>query len=187
MPRSRAIIAATSFRSGDASAWQIATASASAAWFGVGSACSAEDRLHHPLHLRLLGAAVAAHRLLDARGRVLGALDAGERASDEHGAARLPDGERDAGVCADERLLECDRIRRVLGDESRHALEDRLQTKLQPLAGRRRPPAVADGPEAAAAFLDDPVPAIRRPRIDADDLHEDTLGTWSDNPLRAPR
>ena len=69
-------------------------------------------------------------------------------------------------------------------DESRHALEDRPQTKLQPLAGRRRPRPVADGPEAPAAFVDDPVPAIRRPRIDADDLHEDTLGTRSDNPLR---
>src|SRR6185312_8002751 len=30
----------TAFRSGEASAWQIATASASAAWFGVGSSLS---------------------------------------------------------------------------------------------------------------------------------------------------
>jgi len=40
---------------------------------------------------------------------------------------------------------------------------------------------VADSPEAPAAFVDDPVPAIRRPRIDADDLHADTLGTRSDD------
>jgi hypothetical protein len=48
---------------------------------------------------------------------------------------------------------------------------------------------VADSPEAPAAFVDDPVPAIRRPRIDADDLHANTLGTGSDNsciPLASP-
>ena len=68
--------------------------------------------MHHPLHLRLLGAAVAADGLLHARGRVLSALDAERRGRDEHGASRLPDGERGAGVDADERLLEGDRTRR---------------------------------------------------------------------------
>ena len=108
----------------------MATASASAAWCGVGGASSAEDRLHHPLHLRLLGAAVAADRLLDAGRRVLGAGDAGVGGRDEHGAARLSDGERDAGVGADVRLLERHRIRRVLRDEAGHAVVDRLQTEL---------------------------------------------------------
>ena len=44
------------------------------------------------------------------------------------------------------------------------------------LRGGCRPRSVADGPEAPAAFVDDPVPAIRRPRIDADDLHGERLG-----------
>ena len=77
----------------------------------------AEDRLHHPLHLLLVGVAVAAHRLLDAGRRVLDALNAGGRRGDEHGAPRLPDGERDAGVGADERLLQGDGIRGVLRDQ----------------------------------------------------------------------
>ena len=101
-------------RSGGASAWQIATASASAAWSGRGSLVEREDRLHHPLHLPLVGAAVAADRLLDPARRVLDALDARGRRGDEDGAARLPDGERDAGVGADVRLLQGDGIRRVL-------------------------------------------------------------------------
>ena len=77
----------------------------------------AEDRLHHPLHLALVGAAVAADRLLDARRRVLDARDAGGRRGDEHGAPRLPDGERDAGVGADVRLLQGDGIRGVPGNQ----------------------------------------------------------------------
>ena len=156
--------------SGGASAWQIATASASAAWFGVGS-LEREDRLHHPLHLRLLGAAVAADRLLHAGRRVLGALDAGRRGGDEHGAARLPDGERGAGVGADEGLLQRDGIRRVLRNELRHPVEDRLQAELRALPRGRPPPPVVECPEAAAAFVDDPVPACSRPWIDAEDSH----------------
>src|SRR5207245_10731232 len=127
--------------------------------------------------LRLGGAAGAADRLLDARGRILGALDTGLGGRDEHGAARLPDGERGAGVDADERLLEGHRIRGVLGDQSRHAVVDRLQPQLRALAGRCGPAPVVDSPEAPAAFVDYPVPACSRSRIDADDLHEDTLGT----------
>ena len=69
-----------------------------------------QDRHHHPLHLRLLGPAVAADRLLHVRGRVLNALDAERRGRDEHGAAGLTHGERGAGVDADEGLLDGDRI-----------------------------------------------------------------------------
>ena len=100
-----------SLASGGSSAWQMATASASASCEVRGSDVEREDRPHHPLHLPLVGAAVAADRLLDAGRRVLGALDARRRGRDEHGAARLPDGERDAGVGTDERLLERDGVR----------------------------------------------------------------------------
>src|SRR5205823_2175488 len=110
----------------------------------------------------------AAHRLLDERRRVLGAVNARERAGDEHGAPRLPDGERDAGVGADVRLLEHDRIGRVLLDERRHPLEDRLEAGLRTLPRGRLPPAVLDRPEAAGAFVDDPVAASSRTWVDAE-------------------
>ena len=100
--------------SGGASAWQIATASASAAWFGCGTSCRPRIAFTIRPHLILVGAAVAADRLLHARRRVLDALEAGRGGRDEHGAARLSDGERDAGVGADVRLLQGDGIRAVL-------------------------------------------------------------------------
>src|SRR5207302_4683321 len=95
-------------------------------------------------------------------------------------AACLSDGERDAGVGADVRLLEGHRIRRVLGDERRHRVVDRLQTEDGLLSGGRRPATVRHLPEAASAFLDDSVPASSYPRINAYDLHERKLRTRSD-------
>src|SRR5215467_757550 len=139
-----------------------------------------EDHLHHPLHLRLFGAAVAADRLLHAGGRVFATDHSRVGGRDEHDAACLPDGECDAGVCADERLLECHRIRRVLGNECRHRVVDRFQTEDRVLSGGRRPAAVRHLPEAASAFLDDSVPASSSPRIDAYDLHERKLRTRPD-------
>src|SRR5437773_938076 len=77
--------------------------------------------------------------------------------------------------------------RRAITRSARH-LQERRRERMADRDGecigsmvRRRPRAVADGPEAPAAYMDDPVPAIRRPWIDADDLHADTLGTRSDN------
>src|SRR5579862_1403972 len=141
-----------------------------------------EDRLHHPLHLRFLRPAVAGHRVLHRRGRVLGAGHAGLGGRDEHGAARLSDGERGAGVDADEGLLEDDRIRVELGDEPGHAVVDRLQAELGALAGGRRPPAVVEALEAPSAFVDDPVPASSRSWVASDDSHGERLGTGSDDP-----
>ena len=92
-----------------------------------------EDRLHHPLHLLLVGATVAAHRLLDAARGVLDAVEPRGRRGDEHGAPRLPDGECDAGVGADVRLLQGDGIRAVLGDQLRDALENREQPEIDAL------------------------------------------------------
>src|SRR5712692_2438144 len=108
----------------------------------------AENRLHHSLYLILPGTAVSAHGLLDGARRVLAAVDGGERARDEHGAARLSDRERGAGVDADERLLERDGTRGVQVDEVADALEDRPQAKLQALSGARAPPPEVHGPEA---------------------------------------
>jgi hypothetical protein len=41
---------------------------------------------------------------------------------------------------------------------------------------------VVDGPEAASAFVDDPVPARSRSWVDAYDFHGNTLGRASDAP-----
>ena len=137
---------------------------------------------HHPLHLPLVGAAVAAHGLLDARRRVLGARDPGRRGRDEHGAARLPDEERDAGVGTDERLLERDGVRLVLRDEVGDPVEDRPEPQLGPLPCAGRPAPVGERPEAPVAFVDDPVPARSRPWVDAEDLHVRRVRSPSDGP-----
>ena len=106
---------------------------------------------HHALHLSLVSAAVAADRLLDPRRRVLGALDAGRRGRDERGAARLPDGERDAGVGTHEGLLERDGVWRMLPNERGDPVEDRPE----PASGRSRGP-VRQHPKASA---------LRRPSL----------------------
>ena len=121
--------------SGGIEAWQMATASASAACEVGGSASSARIIRTMRADLPLVGPAVAADRLLDPRRRVLGALDSGRRGRDERGAARLPDEERDAGVGTDERLLQRDGIRPVRRDEAGDPVEDRPQPELGPLPG----------------------------------------------------
>jgi len=146
----------------------------------------AEDELHHPLHLGLLGATVPADRLLDMRGCVLSGRDAGVGAGDEDGTARLSDRERDAGVCADVRLLQRDCIRRVSRDEAGDPVVDRLEPQVLALAGSRDPAPVGSGPEAPVAFVDDAVSASSRSWIDAEDFHADTLGTVPDDSCLCP-
>src|SRR5262249_50270957 len=132
--------------------------------------------------LRFLGAPVPADGLLHTRGRVLNALDARARARHHDGAACLSDGERGAGVDADEGLLDRDGIWSVTLHEIGHAVEDRLQPCLRTLARARPPPPVVDGPEAPVAFVDDPVTARCRSWIDAEDFHEERLWSLSDSP-----
>ena len=142
----------------------------------------AEDRAHHALHLRLLGAAVPADGALHGRRGVLSAADPRGRAGDERGAARLPDEERDTGVGADVGLLEHDHLRLVAGDEVGDLVVDPLQPQLRPLAGRSRPPAVVDGLEAASACMDDAVTARCCARVDTENLHVARLGGGPDVP-----
>ena len=139
-----------------------------------------EHRLDHALDLRLVGVAVAADHLLDPVRRVFSGREPGARAGDEHGASGLPDGERGAGVDADERLLEGDRLRPVLLYHLLHAVEDRPQPQLQRGIGSRSPDAMRNGPEAPVAFLDDSVPASSRARIDAENLHVGRVGALPD-------
>ena len=134
-PRDHAgLLTTPAARAAASSAWQMATASASAAWDVARLGVEREEHPHHPRDLPLVGPAVAADRLLDARRRVLGARDPGRRGRDERGAARLPDEERDAGVGTDERLLQRDGVRLVLRDEAGDPVEDR------PAAGARAAP-----------------------------------------------
>ena len=150
---------------------------------GVGISSSARIAFTIRCHLLLVGAAVAADRLLDPRRRVLSAGDAGGRRGDEHGSPRLPDGECDAGVCADVRLLQRDGIRRVLRDQRLRRPSKIVSSRASGRSrGGRSPPPVARGPEAPVAFVDDPVPACSRPWVDAENLHDDTLGSASDVP-----
>ena len=142
----------------------------------------AEDRSHHPLHLLLVGAPVAADGLLDRRRRVLGAEDVSRRAGHEDGAARLADGERGAGVDADERVLEDDGVRPVEGDQLGHRVVDPLQTEFGSRVGTRLPPIELDGADAPAFCMNDSVPARCRSRIDAEDLHGSRLGAVADVP-----
>src|SRR5688500_16046455 len=161
----------------------------------LGNLLQPQDRLHHPLHLRLLGAPVAADGLLDVRGCVLNGFDAGELAGDEDGAPSLPDRECGAGVGADEGLLERDGIGPVVLDEVPHLVVDPPEADLGPLTRSGLPPAEVERREAVSSSLDDGVPACSRSRIDADDLHAARLGTRSDvpptiraaNPLDGPR
>jgi zinc protease len=140
-----------------------------------------EDDSNHPSHLPFLRPAVAADRLLHARGGVLGALDPGGRGRDERGAAGLPDEERDAGVCTHERLLECDGVRRVLRNELQHSVEDRSEPFRRAVPGRGAPAPARQAPDPPVAFVDDPVPARSRPWVDAEDLHGDRLRRSSDS------
>ena len=144
-----------------------------------------EDEPDHPLNLCLFGAPVAAHCLLHVSGRVLSGRDAGAGAGDENGSSRLPDRERDAGVGADVRLLQCHRIRGVLGHECGDSLEDRLEAQIQALTGAGGPAPVDSGPEAPFALLDDAVSARCRSGVDAEDFHADTLSTAPDDPPQA--
>ena len=148
------------------------------AWLGV----QAEDDFHHALHLPLLGPTVPAHSLLYACRRVLSALDSGCGGCDEHGAASLTDGERDAGVGTHVGLLDCDGVGLVLHKELLHSLEDRQQPHVEPLP-RGRPPAPRHPrPEAPVASVDDPVSARSRPWVDPEYLHEEKLRGRSDVP-----
>src|SRR5439155_11058940 len=135
-------------------------------------------------HLRLLGSSVAADRLLHARGRVLGALDPGVGGSDHDGTSRLADGERGAGVDADEGLLEHDGVRRKLRYELLHAVEDRLEAQLGAAPRRRSPAVPLLRPEAASSFVDDSPSARSCTWIDTENFHAVTLGTAPDVPSR---
>ncbi len=151
---------------------------------GGGLRIELEEQRDHALHLVLVGAPVTAHALLDTRRRVLGAIDAGGCGGDHCGASRLTDEERDAGVGADERLLERDGVRRMRRYELQHAVEDRPQPQLRALPRPGLPTPVTERADPPAAFEDDPVAARSRPWVDAEDFHDRRVGIVADGPRR---
>jgi hypothetical protein len=88
--------------------------------------------------------------LLDRGRRIFGAVETGIGAGDEHDAARLPDGERDAGVGADVGLLEGHGRGGVTLDQRGDLVPDAPEPGPGRVAGSRRPGAVVDDPEASA-------------------------------------
>ena len=132
-------------RSGAPLAWQIATASASAAWSGRGSSVSAAA-LDHPLDLALLGPAGAADGGLDLLRRVGRARQPALAGREDDDAARLADGERRAGVRAEVEVLDRERLRRVRVEQLAHARVDRRQ----PRAGVGAGAAVSITPPSSA-------------------------------------
>ena len=100
----------------------MATASASAASCGDGTARQAEQQLHHLLHLVLLGAAVADDRALDFRRRVLDDRQAGLDRREHRDAARVPELQRAADVAAWNRFSMATQSGAALGEERREPL-----------------------------------------------------------------
>ena len=133
--------------SGAPLAWQIATASASAAWSGFGSSGEREQRLDHPLDLLLAGAAGAADRGLDLLGRVGGAADGALAGGEDHDAARLADGERRARVGAEVEVLDRDRVGLVARPSARRRGAWIVR---QPRARRPAPAGVSITPPSSA-------------------------------------
>ena len=152
-------------------AWQIATASASAAWSGRGSLGEAEQRLDHARHLVLLRAPAAADSALDLLRRVARARQPALAGSQQHHAARLPDGERGAHVLAEVQLLERHRIGRVLVEQRVDGGVDLRQAPLGREFRGGRDHAAVQRHEPAAAPRDDAVAGVGEAGIDAEDDH----------------
>ena len=130
-------------------AWQIASASASAAWSDSGGSGRDEQRADHALDLVLARRAAPAHGELHRLRRIGEARDVAPARAREHGAARLPDGERAAHVAAEVDLLDRERVRARARRAARRccaAIAARRCSSGSPAGGRDH--AAADGAEA---------------------------------------
>ena len=128
---------ATAARSGAPLAWQMATASASAAWSGRGSSVERQQRLDHPLDLALVRAARAADRALDLLRRVGEARQPALAGGEDDDAARLADRERRARVRAEVQVLDRERVGLVLVEQRAHARVDRGEPRAGSAPRRR--------------------------------------------------
>ena len=130
-------------------AWQMATASASAAWSGRGELGQRQQRLDHPRDLALVGAAGAAHRALDLLRGVVDAVDAVLAGGEQDDAPRLADREGRADVLTEIQCFERDGVGPVLVDAGRSD-------------ARGGWPAGARGPAPAAVAMTPPSVATSR-------------------------
>src|SRR5262249_40391028 len=112
--------------------------------------------------------------------------DAGGRGRDHDGTSRLTDGERGAGVDADERLLERDGVRRKLRYQILHAVEDRLEAQLGAAPRGGSPAVPLDRPEAASSFVDHSPSAGCGPRAAPRSFPPLRLGPGRDVPAGKP-
>ena len=152
--------------------WQIATASASATSCGDGGRVEPEQQLHHLLHLRLLGAAVADDRALDLRRRVLDDRAARFR--------RPPAARRRARARASARCARCLawKMFSTATQSGRHSASSATQAGVNVLqrSGKVARAGAASAPQidetvAAAGPLDAAVSRALGAGIDPEDLH----------------
>ena len=153
--------------------WQMATASASAASCGDGTAVEPEQQLDHLLHLLLLGAAVADDRALDLGRRVLDDRHARLDRREHRDAARVTELQRAAHV---------DRRRNrfsIATQSGRHSREERGEPAVNRAAACRettRAPGVLIAPHdddamARPVGLDAAVTGALGAGVDAEDPH----------------
>ena len=130
-----------------------------------------EEQLHHHLHLRLLGAAVADDGALHFGGRVFHhfapGLDRGE-----HGhAAGVPQLQGAAGVDRVKEVFDGDAVGARGGQEARELAVDPGQPLGQRVTGRRRDGAAGNEPVAPTVGLDAPIAGALGAGVDAEDPH----------------
>src|SRR5690606_17599516 len=142
-----------------------------------------EQRLDHPLHLRLLGSARADDRLLDVTRRVLVDRQARAKRRAERGRARLTELEGAVGVAMDEDALDRDLLGRMRRDDAVDLLEDPPQTLAVLAGGPDASP--SDGPRLSADRIDDAETGDLRARIDTEDADGALHGTRSRHKRRS--
>jgi hypothetical protein len=131
----------------------------------------AEQRLHHALHLLLVGAAEAGDGLLDLVGRVLDDLGARRHALDHRETGGLGDRDRGAGVDLEQHPFDGHDLRTMLGDEPVQVVAQQRQAVGNAESGIGAQHTGRHRPGAATGALDHAVAAARQAGIDAEHEH----------------
>ena len=144
-------------------AWQMATASASAA-SGVAALLDGQQHPHHHRDLRLFGVTDADHRLLDQIGRIFRDRQAGQGEGRQRRAARLAEFQRRLRIAVDKGLLDRGFGRPPRGRRSRRARDGwrRAVRRAQVAASVWIEPQATKASRAPATSII-PQPVLRRP------------------------
>ena len=132
-------------------AWQIASASASAAWSEAGGAASPSSAATIRWTWSLPARAAAADGELDRLRRVGEARDVARAGGRQHGAARLADRERGAHVAAEEDVLDRERVGRCSSSSSSSRAAIAASRRSSGSSGRGRDHAAAERARGACA------------------------------------